>query len=252
MTDLNTDGLRLPAQDLSAISPGEDDDGRLFHHDGSNLIDITTGESVSNKGFYVWDNSVGLWNPLKLTLSDANLFDGQPSSAYLKADGTNPATGTLNFETGTLTIGGAEVYHPGNKPGVADLSFDPATQVELDAVSSQLSTHESDQTNPHGVTAAQVGAIPDAIDSVDGSHIVGSSITEAHLTFDPTTQTELNAHAGDASAHHTRYSDSEAVAAVNAESTLSVNISGNADSVDGYDIQKDGTDGVGIINFKTT
>lgn len=51
--------------------------------------------------------------------------------------------------------------------------------------------------------------------------------------------------------HHVRYSDSEAVSAVNAETSLSVDVSGDADSVDGYDIQKNGTDGSGIINFKT-
>lgn len=51
--------------------------------------------------------------------------------------------------------------------------------------------------------------------------------------------------------HHTKYTNSEAVSAVNSESTLSVNVSGNADTVDGYDIQKNGTDGAGIINFKT-
>ena len=47
------------------------------------------------------------------------------------------------------------------------------------------------------------------------------------------------------------YTDSEAVSAINGETSLSVNISGDADSVDGYDIQKNGTDGTGIINFKT-
>lgn len=36
-----------------------------------------------------------------------------------------------------------------------------------------------------------------------------------------------------ASAHHTKYTDSEAVAAVNAEATLSVDISGDADTLDG-------------------
>lgn len=71
---------------------------------------------------------------------------------------------------------------------------------------------------------------------------------------------------------HTKYTDSEAVTAVNARTSLSVNISGDADTVDGQDfldiqqwvnnnadvpevggweLQKNGTDGAGIINFKT-
>lgn len=87
-----------------------------------------------------------------------------------------------------------------------------------------------------------------------------------------------------ASAHHAKYTDQEAVDAVNAENSLSVDISGDADTldgkeysdiqtwvnnnadvsnadhadtagdaetVDGYNIQKDGVDGPGIINFKT-
>jgi len=51
--------------------------------------------------------------------------------------------------------------------------------------------------------------------------------------------------------HHTRYSDNEAVAAVENDGTLSINITGNADEVDGYDVQKNGSDSNGIINFKT-
>lgn len=51
--------------------------------------------------------------------------------------------------------------------------------------------------------------------------------------------------------HHNKYTNSEAVNAVNAETNLSVNIDGDSDTVDGYDIQKNGTDGSGIINFKT-
>ena len=51
--------------------------------------------------------------------------------------------------------------------------------------------------------------------------------------------------------HHSRYSDNEAVAAVENDGTLSINITGNADEVDGYDVQKNGSDSNGIINFKT-
>lgn len=48
------------------------------------------------------------------------------------------------------------------------------------------------------------------------------------------------------------YTDSDAVSAVNSETTLTVNITGDADTVDGFEIQKNGTDGGGIINFKTS
>jgi len=49
-------------------------------------------------------------------------------------------------------------------------------------------------------------------------------------------------HISNNSAHHARYSDSEAIAAVNSESTLSVNISGDADTVDGFDASELGVD----------
>lgn len=48
-----------------------------------------------------------------------------------------------------------------------------------------------------------------------------------------------------------KYTDSEAVSAVESEGTVNINITGNADEVDGFDIVQDGTDGTGIINFKT-
>jgi len=51
--------------------------------------------------------------------------------------------------------------------------------------------------------------------------------------------------------HHARYTDAEAVGAINAETSLSVDISGNADSVGGYTVQKDGSSEQGIINFVT-
>jgi hypothetical protein len=46
-------------------------------------------------------------------------------------------------------------------------------------------------------------------------------------------------------------SDTNIVNTVEGAGTLSVNISGDADTVDGYDIQKNGSDGSGVINFKT-
>lgn len=43
---------------------------------------------------------------------------------------------------------------------------------------------------------------------------LAGSIQVADLAFDPATQTELNSHAGNASAHHSRYTDNEARTAV--------------------------------------
>ena len=48
-----------------------------------------------------------------------------------------------------------------------------------------------------------------------------------------------------------RYTDGEAVDAVESDGNLNINITGSADEVDGFDIVQDGEDGTGIINFKT-
>jgi len=49
-------------------------------------------------------------------------------------------------------------------------------------------------------------------------------------------------HISNNSAHHARYSDSEAISAVNSQTTLSVDISGDADTVDGFDASELGVD----------
>ena len=48
-----------------------------------------------------------------------------------------------------------------------------------------------------------------------------------------------------------QYTDSDAIGAVNNESSLSVNISGDANTVDGFSFVKDGNSGPGIINYQT-
>ena len=54
--------------------------------------------------------------------------------------------------------------------------------------------------------------------------------------------------------HHSRYTDSEAVAAVNGETLLTVNIAGDANSVDGLDSTDFARlyDGVQLPTFATT
>ncbi|QIR31193.1 hypothetical protein M1M18_gp107 [Halorubrum virus Serpecor1] len=67
-----------------------------------------------------------------------------------------------------------------------------------------------------------------------GSTSEPTSIEESDLAFDTATQAELDAHAGDESAHHARYTDSEAVSAIESVAEkLNASISGDADTVDG-------------------
>jgi hypothetical protein len=99
--------------------------------------------------------------------------------------------GTLAYDDATPSIGVAT-----DGITTTELSFDPATQTELD-------NHAGDTSNPHSVTASQAGAIPDS----------NGAVSESNLGFDPATQTELDSHAGSSSAHHSRYTDSEAFSA---------------------------------------
>jgi hypothetical protein len=112
----------------------------------------------------MWDNSAGAWNPLRLTVANADTLDGIQSSGYVQSDsgsdvilrGTlanRPAAGTANrwyFTTdnnGVYYDDGAAWHlvaeHPTNI-SASDLAFDPATQSELD--------NHVGASNPHGVS----------------------------------------------------------------------------------------------------
>lgn len=53
-------GFHQISQDLSALSLGSGDNGRMFRHDGSASI-TADGGTTSQPGYYVWDNSVPEW-----------------------------------------------------------------------------------------------------------------------------------------------------------------------------------------------
>lgn len=78
------------------------------------------------------------------------------------------------------------------------------------------------------------------VENVDDINVEGFQAFEAFLVDDGATIV------GPA-----EYTDSDAIGAVNNESSLSVNISGDANSVDGFSFVKDGNSGPGIINYQT-
>jgi hypothetical protein len=92
------------------------------------------------------------------------------------------------------------------------------------------SAHTTDAANPHGVSAAQIGAADAA---TVGAHT--SNITNPHSVTAAQTGAisgvELANHAGNLSAHHTRYADSEAVSAILAADGASSTL--DADTLDG-------------------
>jgi hypothetical protein len=79
---LNDEGLLIESVDLSTLSPGQDDHGRLYAHDGSSAISIVGGGTESNAGYYMWDDTAGAWNPMKATVTDADTLDGNDSTHF--------------------------------------------------------------------------------------------------------------------------------------------------------------------------
>jgi len=51
----NQAAIEPAAQDLSNLTLGSTEDGRLYHHDGNSSIDADGG-TTSSPGYYVWSN----------------------------------------------------------------------------------------------------------------------------------------------------------------------------------------------------
>ncbi len=87
----------------------------------------------------------------------------------------------------------------------------------FNALASALNAHEPDASAHHAKTTSATeltsGTVSDARLSANVS-LLGPSIALGEIAFDTATQIELDLHAAASSAHHTRYADSEAIAAV--------------------------------------
>lgn len=85
MTEFTGNGLQITAQDLGALSLSSEDDGRMFHHDGSSSIELTGGTTNDTLGFYIWDNSAKAWYP---PFKEIDKLDGKNAGAFLHRDGS--------------------------------------------------------------------------------------------------------------------------------------------------------------------
>jgi hypothetical protein len=85
----------------------------------------------------------------------------------------------------------------------------------------------------------------------------GGNIAAADLGFDTATQTELDNHVGTSNAHHSKTTSATDLSDVSADSVSDAHhVKTQPSDVDSsnwtdYELQKNGTDGTGIINFKT-
>lgn len=113
---LDDDGLVLPPQDLSSLTPGPEDNGRLYNHDGTASITLTTGSTTTVKGYYQWDNAESAWRPMKSTettqTSDADTLDGLDSIDFIQADGSIAYTGSQDMNGNNLLMNGGVVDFP--------------------------------------------------------------------------------------------------------------------------------------------
>ena len=65
MTDLDTNGLVIPPQDLAGVTTGDSDDARLYYHNGASLITLSGGDETDQTGYYQWNAASNAWDPME-------------------------------------------------------------------------------------------------------------------------------------------------------------------------------------------
>ena len=208
--------------DSSAYSPEADTHAR---YTDSEALDAINGSVIEPEQAI---HSRSIDNDLTLS-SDQGLVLAGPVS------GSGSISGNGSFVVAGNSLGESEVINI-----IQSQSIDADTLDGFDASQLGIDVSNNASTIVSNATDINFGSGLSAVDDADGT----STISAESVSHDTLTNIE-------SSDHHTKYTDSEAVSAVNGESSLSVDISGDADSVDGYDIQKNGSDGTDIINFKT-
>ncbi|MDH5191279.1 MAG: hypothetical protein OEW89_08510 [Gammaproteobacteria bacterium] len=238
----------------SAIPDNIDYQGYLTDSGGSPLngsVNVTFSlYNVDTGGIALWSNTQavtvsnglfevqlgGLSNPFPLGLFDNPLWLG----ITVETDGEmSPRT---SFSSAAFAFKADDAY----------------TLEGMSASNLDQSGHVADTANPHGVTAAQVGAISASdltthAGNTSAHHAKTASFTEladqiadSQIPADVTRDTELVGHAANAGAHHSRYSDAEAVSAVQASGdwvskagdtmTGALNVNADINTTSGYQI----------------
>ena len=202
--------------------------------------------------FAIYDVATGgtapLWSVSRSVIVDQGVFSVELGSS------TAPLPPGL-FESPLwmgLTIGTDEQMTPLRPISSVGFSFkahDADTLEGVHASTLDQSAHVIDTANPHSVTAAQTGAISSAeitlhTDDASAHHTKTTSFTElsdqaddtqlpATIARDAEIDVDISTHALDATAHHARYIDSEAVTAIMAADGAGSTL--DADLLDGND-----------------
>ncbi len=96
MTDFKEEGFRIDKLDLNNISPGLEDDHRVYNHDGSSTITLTDGSTTSKMGWYMWDNDNNSWFPMG---QHADLVDGYHGADLAALAENETVTGQWKFDS---------------------------------------------------------------------------------------------------------------------------------------------------------
>lgn len=151
-----------------------------------------------------------------------------------------------DFVSGLLTDGGATtISYDDNNNTLTISSTD--TQLTDEEVQSIINSDSDHGSAPHNYFSGNYGDLSNTPSLFSGQW---GDLSGKPSSFNPDNHGD-GSHSEDYAKQsdlHTRYTNWEAQSAVNGSN---IDIGGDADTVDGYDIQVDGNDGSGIINFKT-
>ena len=258
-TELNDSGLKIAEKDLSAMSPTSNDHGRMFNHDGSSAITLADESQTTKPGFYIWDNDEEKW---RASGENAQNVGGYTASELATLAEDEAVTGSWNFEVPPTIAMQAIVkqvemedhisrdnpHHTSLEDarkennlleGKVELSSAVQLKYDTDKTDSPLhfQREETSQETALTILGTKVGiggrTSPSSALDVRGDLSVSGTVTVGGNEVDGQDHNHDELTNVGSSDHHSRYTDSEAVVAVNAQTSLAVDITGDADTVDG-------------------
>jgi len=200
-------------------------DGEADGSGGIQNTELVSGRTVNVSSNDIVDNGQTIWDTSSQEIPDSAL--GSITNNTLSNSSVSVAGNSVSLG-GSTTVNHADLSNIGSSDHHSKTtSASELTDVSADSVSG---AHHSRYSDSEAVTA--VGAsTPFA-----NSDLSNSSVSVAGNSVSLGGSTTVN-HADlsniGSSDHHSRYSDSEAVSAVNSETSLSVDITGDAATVDG-------------------
>lgn len=245
--DLSTP-FDITTASLSSVETGEQDASRgvEFADDGNKFYDHNYGVGVGPKiyqyslstPFDITTKTLDGDDPLDGAFIEGIDFNDDGTKFYVSADfSSNIHQYSLSTPYDILTAGGSEATLAAPSTGGIEFNSDGSQLIHMPNSSGDYDIY--DLSTPYDLSTASspttvTAGVTNFTFSNDGTRLYEDDQQQSIIQYD-LVSLEWN---------RSRYSDSEAKSAVD-------NSNVNVDKVDGFDIQKNGTDGNGIINFKT-